>query len=145
MLATVLGRMYERSYGPLETTGNHAFTDVNYSSWYGDYVDWSYQNGIIQGVGGGRFEPDRTVTRQELAAMLYRFTQFLKLSGPEAGSGQLGYTDSDLIAAWAAEAALYTQETGIITGRSGGTFAPRATATRAEVAAVLRRLIEYTL
>nr|WP_186323101.1 InlB B-repeat-containing protein [Paenibacillus xylanexedens] len=146
MLATVIGRMYERSYGPLETQGTRIFTDTQYDSWYGSYIDWASQNGIIQGVGGGKFEPNRTVTRQELAAMIYRFADFLKLSDANVLSqAQLTYADALDIAAWAEQAALYMQETGIVTGRAGETFAPKNVATRAEVAAMFKRFIEHVL
>ncbi|WP_217591905.1 DUF4073 domain-containing protein [Cohnella sp. GbtcB17] len=142
MLATVIGRLYERSYGPLSATDKHVFTDVDYDSWYGAYLDWAAGNGIIQGVGGTRFEPDRQVTRQELAAMLYRFAQFIKADTSVAADKTLSYSDASAIDAWARQAALYTQQFGIITGRSDNAFAPKETATRAEVAAMLQRFIE---
>lgn len=147
MVATVLGRMYERSYGPLTATGTKPFRDSDYASWYGSYIDWSYQQGIIKGVGEQRFEPDRAVTRQELAAMLYRFSQLILPGGEAARTNavQPAYSDAARIASWAKQAALYTQETGIITGRSGGAFAPQEQATRTEVAAILERFIEYVL
>ncbi|MDG0792228.1 DUF4073 domain-containing protein [Cohnella ginsengisoli] len=142
MLATVIGRLYERSYGPLSATDKHVFTDVDYDGWYGAYLDWAAGNGIIQGVGGTRFEPDRQVTRQELAAMLYRFAQFIKADTSVAADKTLSYSDASAIDAWARQAALYMQQSGIITGRSDNAFAPKETATRAEVAAMLQRFIE---
>ncbi|MDG0810630.1 DUF4073 domain-containing protein [Cohnella rhizosphaerae] len=142
MLATVIGRLYERSYGPLSAGAKHVFTDVDYDSWYGAYLDWAAGSGIIQGVGGTRFEPDRQVTRQELAAMLYRFAQFIKVDTSVAAGKTLSYSDASAIDAWARQAALYTQQAGIITGRSDNAFAPKETATRAEVAAMLQRFIE---
>ncbi|MFC3801895.1 DUF4073 domain-containing protein [Cohnella sp. GCM10012308] len=142
MLATVIGRLYERSYGPLAATGQHAFTDVNYDSWYGAYLDWAASNGIVQGVGGTRFDPDRQVTRQELAAMLYRFAQFIKADTEAASGSELSYSDASAIDAWARQAVLYGQNNGLITGRQNGAFAPDETATRAEVAAILKRFIE---
>jgi uncharacterized repeat protein (TIGR02543 family) len=146
MLATVIGRLYERSYGPLQTTGAHAFTDCSYSSWYGSYIDWCSEKGIIQGVGGGRFEPDRQITRQEMAAMLYRFAKVMKLSTGSTAGTKLNYSDAADIASWAREAALYCQEVGIITGRTGsGGFAPKDTATRAEVANALQPFIEIAV
>ncbi len=142
MLATVIGRLYERSYGELKTTGAHAFTDCNYDSWYGSYIDWCSEKGIIQGVGSSRFEPNREVTRQEMAAMLYRFAQILKTSKDIPAGSELSYSDKAEIASWAQDAALYCQETLIITGRNGGNFAPKEIATRSEVAAILKRFIE---
>lgn len=145
MLATVIGRLYERSYGALKTASTHTFTDCDYSSWYGSYIDWCSENGIIQGVGGGLFQPDRQVTRQEMVTMLYRFAEFMKLSTSTSTGATPSYSDASSIASWAQAAALYCQETGIITGRNGSSFAPTETATRAEVAAILERFIELVV
>ena len=93
MFATVIGRLYERSYGALSISALHAFTDCNYESWCGSYIDWCSENGIIEGYGGGLFEPDRKITRQEMAAILYRFAEFLKVSNVSAGA-VLNYPDS---------------------------------------------------
>ncbi len=144
MLATVIGKLYERSYGKLSTTGIHAFTDCDYNGWYGSYIDWCSENGIITGVGSGKFEPNRQVTRQEVGVMLYRFAQFMKLDTATDGK-TLSYTDASSISSWAQAAALYCQETGIINGRLDGNFVPKATATRAEVATILERFIEMVV
>lgn len=142
MFATVIGRLYERSYGELTASTEHIFTDVEYDSYYGDYIDWAAENNIIVGVGGGIFEPESEITRQEMAAILYRFAEFLGVSGTSMEKTQLSYPDASVISSWAKEAALYCQQTGIITGRDGGSFVPKGTATRAEVAAILERFIE---
>ena len=145
MFATVIGRLYERSYGQISISDARAFTDCNYEDYYGKYVDWAAKNGIIQGVGDGLFVPDRQVTRQEMAAMLYRFAEFAKLSASTSTGVTLSYSDASSIASWAQSAALYCQETGIITGRNGGSFAPAEMATRAEVAAIIQRFVELVL
>ncbi|MPM07425.1 hypothetical protein SDC9_53731 [bioreactor metagenome] len=145
MFATVIGRLYERSYSEISISDAHTFTDCNYDDYYGKYVDWAAKNGIIQGVGGGLFQPDRQVSRQEMAAMLYRFAEFIKLSTSTSTDATLKYSDVSSIASWAEDAALYCQETGIITGRSGESFAPTETATRAEVAAIIQRFVELTV
>ncbi|WP_217595660.1 S-layer homology domain-containing protein, partial [Cohnella sp. GbtcB17] len=142
MLATVIGRLYERSYGPLAASSAHVFTDADYDSWYGAYLDWAASSGIIQGVGGNRFEPDRQVTRQEMAVMLYRFAQYIKADTSIAADAMPDYSDAAAIEAWARQAVLYGQQAGIFTGRGGNSFAPKETATRAEVAAILQRFIE---
>lgn len=142
MFAAVIGRLYERSYGTLTNRSEHAFTDVNYNDYYGRYVDWASQNKIISGVGGGLFEPDREITRQEMAAILYRFAEFLGVSMKDCQNTLLTYPDASSISSWAMDAAKYCQQTGIIAGRDNGNFVPRGTATRAEVAAILKRFIE---
>ena len=144
MFATVIGRLYERSYGEIEALSNHAFTDCNYSGYYGKYVDWAVKEGIISGVGGGLFEPDREITREQMAAILYRFADLLGVL-PSKTDTTLNYPDASAISSWAQSAALYCQSTGIITGRDGGSFAPQSTATRAEVATIFERFIEATV
>jgi len=145
MFATVIGRLYERSYDEISLTDAHAFSDCSYDDYYGKYVDWAAKNGIIQGVGGSLFQPDRQVSRQEIAAMLFRFANFLKLPTSPSANASLSYSDSSRIASWAQSAALYCQETGIIAGRSGGSFAPTETATRTEVAAIIQRFVGKAL
>ena len=145
MFATVIGRLYERSYGEISSSGTRTFTDCNYNDYYGKFVDWAAKNNIIQGMGGGIFQSDRQVTRQEMAIMLYRFAEFMKLTTSTSTGAALNYTDTASIASWAKDAALYCQETGIITGRNSGNFAPAETATRAEVAAITQRFVESAL
>lgn len=145
MFATVIGRLYERSYGELLKKGDHNFTDVGSDSYYAAYIDWASENNIITGIGGGLFKPDREITRQEMAAILYRFAGFINVLPSAAEKKQLNYPDAAELPFWAAEAAMYCQQTGIITGRSGGNFVPQGTATRAEVAAILQRFIESSV
>jgi hypothetical protein len=145
MFTAVIGRLYERSYGILHKKDEHAFTDVDYDAYYGAYVDWAAENNIITGVGGGSFKPEREITRQEMAAILYRFAEFLNTLPSASENAQLNYPDAAALAPWATQAALYCQETGIITGRSGGNFVPQGTVTRAEVAVILQRFIESVM
>ncbi|NCC67321.1 MAG: hypothetical protein EOM14_03865 [Clostridia bacterium] len=144
MFATVIGRLYERSYGEIEVSASHAFTDCDYDDYYGKYVDWAAKEGIIGGYGNGKFGPDDQITREQMAAILYRFAECL---GVSTGSSDttLTYPDAGAISSWAKSAAVYCQSSGIITGRDGGSFAPQGTATRAEVATIIRRFIENTV
>ena len=144
MFATVIGRLYERSYGEITAASNGYFTDVDYDGWYGKYVDWAADNSIITGIGDNLFKPDSNITRQEMAAILYRFADFLGAL-PSKTDTALTYPDAGTISSWAQSAALYCQTTGIITGRAGGSFVPQATATRAEVAAIIQRFIKTVL
>lgn len=141
MFATVLGRLYERSYGTIVQASSGEFTDVDYSGWYGRYVNWAAKNGIITGVGGSEFLPNREITRQEMAAMLYRFAKYINAAPEGVQTTALTYPDASGISSWANEAAAYCQKTGTITGRDGGAFVPQGTATRAEVAVILERFI----
>lgn len=141
MLATVVGRLYERSYGMLSPSRPSVFTDIAADAYYATYVLWAEENGIIEGVGGGKFDPDRMITREEMAMILYRFAKFLEVSDTEISGIQLSYSDPSEISPWAIDAVKYCQETNFITGRGNGNFEPKETATRAEVATILERFI----
>ncbi|WP_419822308.1 InlB B-repeat-containing protein [Anoxybacterium hadale] len=145
MFATVIGRLYERSYGELLKKDDYSFADVDSNAYYRAYIDWASENNIITGIGSGLFKPDQEITRQEMAAILYRFAEFLRVLPSGLEKTQLHYPDAAGISFWATEAAGYCQQTGIITGRSGGDFVPQGTATRAEVAAILQRFIESSV
>jgi len=144
MFAAVIGRLYERSYGEIEASDSRTFADCAYSEYYGKYVDWADEEGIMDGYGNGRFGPDDLITREQMAAILYRFADFLGVADGADPSAP-DYSDAAQIASWAREAAAYCGETGLIEGRTGHAFAPRETATRAEVATIIRRLVELTV
>lgn len=145
MFATIIGRLYERSYGEIaDAASGGAFTDVNYNGWYGKHVNWAADNGIISGIGGGLFAPNREITRQEMAAILYRFADFLDVL-PNDMDTVLIYSDAATISSWAQSAALYCQSADIITGHDDGMFAPEGTATRAEVATIIERFVKSVL
>ncbi|MDR1588755.1 MAG: S-layer homology domain-containing protein [Oscillospiraceae bacterium] len=126
--------------------GAASFDDVPADQWYTDAVRWAASNGIVLGVGDNKFAPDRAITRQELATMLYRYAvQELRIENGEwriAGADISGYADAGQISDWAYDAMAWANATGLITGRTETTLAPRGKATRAETAAVLRRFIE---
>ena len=144
MFVTVLGRLYERSYGQTKATDVHMFDDCNYDDYYGRYVDWAAENGILLGYGQGKFGPHDPITREQMASILYRFAQFLGVQ-PEKLDESLGYADSGSISAWAHDAALFCQTTGLIRGVGNNSFAPKNTATRAEVATIIERFIAYVI
>ncbi len=107
-------------------------------------MEWAVANGIIAGYGNGLFGPDDSITREQMAAILYRFASFLGVL-PASMDTVFNYPDAPSISDYAKPAALYCQTTGIIGGLSGGVFAPRETATRAEVATIIQRFVELVL
>ncbi|WP_322906208.1 S-layer homology domain-containing protein, partial [Paenibacillus campi] len=145
MFAAVMGRLYERSYGTLSTSGASQFKDVSASSWYGTYVNWAAQNGIIKGISDTSFEPNRNITREEMAALLYRFASFMKVNNTINTDQKLTFKDASSIGAWAKPAVQFFAQKEILNGRSSTQFAPKQTATRAETAAVLERFIELVV
>lgn len=135
MLVTVLYRLEDAA-----AEGAGSFTDVADGAWYENAVTWASSNKIVNGVGNGLFEPDQSITRQDLAVMLYRYAGFLGMD--TAASGDLSrFCDQGQVASYAREAMEWAVDSGLISGRTGPTLAPTGTATRAEAAAILQRLI----
>ncbi len=134
MLVTVLGRM-----SGAEMSGyTSSFDDVSDAAYYAKYTEWAREQGIVSGVGGNSFAPDRIITRQDMAVMLARYAAAMGLEAPAMNAGT-AFADAGSIAAYATDAALAMQKAGIISGKPGGVFDPKAGATRAEVSAMLHR------
>jgi len=135
MVVTVIHRLD----GETQVSGVNEFTDVPADTWYTDAVIWAAQNGIVDGYGDGRFGPGDDVTREQLAAILFRYVSF-KGKGPTGlWAVELTYPDKALISDYAVEPAMWCQIHGIVTGFEDGSFAPQGLATRAEVATMLDR------
>jgi hypothetical protein len=136
MVAAIWGRLANADALGLEPP----FSDVDPSAYYAPYVAWAAASGISAGVGGGRSEPDRAIKRQELAVFIHKFVERMGLELPEANA-YAPFKDEAEIAGYAKESVRFCYKAGIILGRTGGVFDPEGAATRAEVAAMLRRLI----
>lgn len=134
MLAVVLYRIA----GSPAVTGSSAFRDVANSDWCADAVIWANQNHIVGGYNDGTFRPNANITRQQIAAILWRYA-----GQPDADSGA-DFADEASIAAYAADAVDWARENGIIAGMSGNVFAPNNNATRAQMATMLMRYTRLT-
>ena len=135
MLVTVLWR-YEGS--PAE--GTNSFTDVPDGQWYTDAVAWAAHNGIVGGVGNNRFDPNGNITREQMATILFRYSNSLGLDTSDRE--ELDYfPDGDQVSAYAVDALSWAVSTGLING-SEGKLLPQGNATRAQVATILMRFIE---
>ena len=137
MAVTVLYRLE----GKPETTAENPFTDVTDGAWYSDAIIWASENKIVNGVGGGVFDINGSVTRQQLAAILYRYAEF-KGYDVSKTTDMAAYTDADGVADWASAAMNWAVAEGIITGTTAATLSPTGTATRAQVATMLMRFAE---
>lgn len=120
------------------------FTDVQINAWYRDALLWAYSVGLADGYNETTFGAFAVVSRQQLAAWLYRFIQ---LTDPQKAAGQdgadlSGFPDSGRVSAWAEEAMAWAVGEGYLSGRADGFLAPRAVVTRAELAQVLMRFLE---
>lgn len=112
------------------------FDDVAEGQWYTEAVRWAASEGIVAGTGKG-FSPDAALTRESLAAILFRY------AGGQADADQLdSYADGAGVSAWAREAMNWAVAQGLITGKSGGRLDPGGTASRAEVSAILMRYVQ---
>lgn len=117
--------------------GELYFADVETGKWYTDAVSWAAERGVMSGYGGGRFGPADPVTREQLAAVLWRYA-----GSPAPSSRSLNFSDAEEVSGYAVDALCWAVENGIIYGRGGEILNPRGGAARAEVAAVLMRYIE---
>ena len=135
MLVTVLYRLEGQPEG-----AEAAFSDVAAGTWYASAAAWAAEAGIANGVSGGAFAPERSITRQELAAMLYRYAGYAGLD-TSARQPLTAFADGAERAGWAEEALSWALATGLLTGKDGGRLDPAGNASRAEVAAVLERLV----
>lgn len=135
MLVTVLWRYSE---SPCE--GRNVFTDVENGKWFTQAIAWAAQNEIVRGVGNGRFNPNGNITREQLALILYRFSQWANLQ-PQAQGDLSSFEDSDLVSSWAAQGISWAVGAGLMKGNGKG-LNPPGNATRAEVATLLMRYIE---
>lgn len=139
MLVTVLWR-YAGS--PKEGTNN--FADVKNGQWYTDAVSWASSNGIVDGVGGGRFDPDGKVTREQLAAILFRYCKCVGINTDKRGDLS-SFPDKAKVSSWANDAYSWAVGEGLIGGNKINEqtlLDPQGNATRAQVATILMRFIQ---
>lgn len=139
MLVTVLYRLEGEPAG----TGSSSFSDVRSGSYYEKAVAWAAANGIVTGTGSTSFSPDAKVTREQLAAILYRYAQYKKLD-TDAGAKLDSFSDAGNVSGYASEALSWTVSEGLINGASGRLM-PKGDATRAQVAAILHRFVENVM
>lgn len=136
MVVTVLYRLENQP-----STSAASFTDVASGAYYANAVAWANANGIVSGYGSGKFGPNNKVTREQLAAILYRYAQYKKYDVSGANSLD-GYADAQSVSSYAVPALQWANAAGVVTGKSGSKLDPKGNAARAEVAAMLMRFCE---
>lgn len=137
MLVTVLWR----AEGQPTASSAASFTDAASDSWYSSAVAWAVENGIVNGTSDTTFSPDKSVTRQEIAAILQRYAKY-KGADITQTADLSAYTDNTSVASWASDAMAWAVNKGVITGATSTTLAPSANATRAQVATMLMRYMQ---
>jgi uncharacterized repeat protein (TIGR02543 family) len=131
MFVTVLGRLAEQKLEEVTSGFDNPFADVPEETWYTQYVAWAATKGIVLGYSPTRFGPNDLVTREQMAALLIRFCDYM---GIELGDEiVINFTDADSISDWARESVNRAVAAGLMQG-SDNLFRPKATASRAEVA-----------
>ena len=136
MLVTVLYRLE----GQPAVNGRSGFSDVTFNSYYEDAVTWAADNGIVNGTSASTFSPNANVTREQMAAILYRYAQY-KQYNTAASSSLTGFSDYTTVSSYAVTPLQWSVAEKLVNG-SAGKLMPTGNATRAQVAAILHRFVE---
>ena len=141
MFVTALGRLAGINPDSYKTG---KFTDVKADAYYAPYVNWAAQNGIMEGVTATTFAPDTNIKREQMAVIMANYAKKLGYTVPKTLEA-VTFVDNASISSWAKDAVRAMQQAGILAGKTNNRFDPAGTATRAEVATVLRRFVEIVI
>ena len=119
------------------------FDDVAENAYYSEAVAWAAKNGLVNGIGDNKFNPDANVTRQDMATIIYRYMQYKGEGFKGMWAFLLDFNDRDEIAEYAYEPICYLTMNSIMTGRPGKLIDPKGLATRAEAAAIIERVAKF--
>ncbi len=136
MFITILGRLA----GAAETESNK-FSDIKKKNWYSGYVGWAVDSGIVTGYEDGTFKPNKALTREEMAACISRYVDFMGIRMPRESTAPVEFADKGKIAKWARDYVEVLRRAGIANGDTAGKYNPKANITRAEMATVIMNLI----
>lgn len=137
MIVTILYRLE----GSPAVTGTSAFVDVPAGQWYTDAVNWAAANQIVKGTSATTFAPNDSITREQMAAILYRYAQY-KGYDMTKKADLSGYSDNSQVSAYAKDALAWANAAKLINGVTNTTLAPQGNATRAQVSAILHRFCD---
>ena len=136
--ATILYRMS----GAPSVSGSAPFPDVAENLWYSEPVAWASASGVVNGYANGFFGPADSITREQMALMMYRYASALNLDVTRKADFS-GYPDAGNVSDWAREAMQWAVGSGILTGKDGGTrLDPAGSASRAECATIIMRFLQ---
>ena len=141
MFVTTLGRLAGINPDSYQTG---KFTDVKADAYYAPYVNWAAQTGIVEGITATTFAPDTNINREQMAVIMKNYAAKLGYDLPQTLKA-VTFADNTQISSWAKDAVKSMQQAGILTGKNENKFDPKGTATRAEVATVLRRFVEIVI
>lgn len=138
MFVTVLGRLHGVDASQYAACG---FSDVDAGKYYAPYVEWASENGIVAGTGGGLFDPDGMITREQMAVIMYNYVAFTGGDVAADKSRFDSFADRTTVSSWAENAMIWACEKELING-SGGMLTPQGYATRAQVAQIVMNFCE---
>lgn len=138
MFVTVLGRLADAD---ISGYNNNIFSDVKDKAYYNGYIQWASKNSIVNGIGNSKFSPDGAITREQMATIIANYLKARALNLPAVKKADT-FADVSKISPYAKDAINLLQGSGILSGKNNNRFDPKATASRAEVAVVLHRLME---
>ncbi len=122
--------------GKPAVTGDSTFTDVTSGHWAVDAITWAAQNDIVAGIGGGLYDPDSNVTREQFAVMLYKYARFKGYDLTATGD-LTRFPDAGSISSWAETALSWANGNGLINGHENGTIDPKGSTIRAQAASIM--------
>ena len=133
---TQAAQLFYNLEGKPAVTGDSTFSDVTSGHWAVDAITWAAQNDIVAGIGGGLYDPDSNVTREQFAVMLYKYARFKGYDLTATGD-LTQFPDMDAISGWAETALSWANGNGLINGRENGTIDPKGSTIRAQAASIL--------
>ena len=136
MIVTILYRLEKEP-----TVSNSSFSDVSENAYYAKAVAWAATENIVGGYGDGKFGPEDPITREQLAAILYRYAQYKGTNNSNTADLSV-FTDAASISEYAEDAMRFAVGNGIMNGNGDGTINPTGTATRAEAAQMLMNFLK---
>lgn len=139
MIVTILHRM--EGEPSAKAAG---FSDVPHSRYYAGAIDWASANGIVSGYGDGRFGPDDPITREQMASIMYRYSEY-KEYDTSASANLNRFKDGSSVSNYAKDVMRWAVGSGLLSGRTADTLAPKGQTTRAEAATILMRYCEQII
>jgi len=140
MLVTVLYNLEQGEYDK----ARQVFNDVPAGEWYSYGAAWAAKNDIVTGVGDNNFAPNANVSREQTAVILFKYAKMLGLD--ISGRASIGhFNDDHHLASWAEDAMKWAVDCGLITGKPGSLLDPKGNTTRAEMATIMRKFVEFSL
>ena len=136
MFVTILGRLANA-----ETSETEAFSDIKKVTWFSGYVGWAVEAGIVTGYEDGTFKPNKALTREEMAACISRYVDYMGIKMPRESTAPAVFADAKKVAKWAREYVEMLRRAGIVNGDQYENYNPKSNITRAEMATIIMNLI----